>query len=100
MKAALDPQAIIEAVSRRMSVPVAVIMNTSRGSAKTANARHLAAWLMRHGLSMTFTEIATALRRRDHGSAMNSVETVEAWRGQDATIHLITNQLLTAVRGD
>jgi chromosomal replication initiator protein len=91
---------IIEAVGRRMKVPVAVLLSPTRGSAQTANARHLAAWLMRYGLSMSYPEISQALGRKDHGTAMHSVKLVDAWREQDAAIHLITSKLLDGVSRD
>lgn len=94
----LSPEAVIEMAARRMGVPVASVMGRSR-DARTVTARHIAAWLMRRGLAMGFKDIAAAMKRSEHGTAMNSVQRIEGWRGNDAAIHDITSQLLEAVRG-
>lgn len=65
----MTPSQIIAAVESAWSVPTGAITGPFKIQ-RTAEARFMAAWLMRIGLGMPFQLITNAINRTDHGTAL------------------------------
>lgn len=80
----MTPSQIIAEVETAWAVPAGAITGPFKIQ-RTAEARFMAAWLMRLGLGMKLIPIAHALGRKDHGTAKNAIEM--AWRRIQADAH-------------
>lgn len=100
------PARVLGEVSGRFGVSVAEILSKDRHKS-IARARHVAAWLLRQ-TGMSYPEIGRALGKRDHTTAMASVERVEAglaaepqWRPTlEAMLRVATSSALRLVAGE
>ncbi|OGL30651.1 chromosomal replication initiator DnaA [Candidatus Saccharibacteria bacterium RIFCSPHIGHO2_12_FULL_41_12] len=70
-----SPKRIIDVVANRYSVSVEDIMSPRRDR-EIVFPRHLAMFLLRDELHLSFPKIALALGRKDHTTAMHSVEKI------------------------
>lgn len=79
-KPRLGVHEIVALVSSRTQVPTQDILGDCREPA-IADARHIAVYLCRRLLRMSYPELARAFNRRCHSSVMHSVSRVEAQSG-------------------
>ena len=80
----LQAQDIVQRVAEHFGVKLADILAQDR-HAHIADARHVAAWLLRErGLS--FPSIARELARKDHTTIISAVRKVERLRMQDPAV--------------
>lgn len=70
-----SPKRIIDVVANRYSVSVEDIMSPKRDK-EIVFPRHIAMFLLRDELHLSFPKIAVALGRKDHTTAMHSVEKI------------------------
>lgn len=78
----LVEKAVLMHVSKAFCVSVSQLKGKRR-DAKTAEARQVAMWLLREVSSASFFDIATILRRADHGTARHACAVIEARRQAD-----------------
>lgn len=76
-------KATLHHVSKAFGIPVSVLLGKKR-DAPTAEARQVAMWLLREVSSASFTDIATALRRADHGTSRHACTVINERRQADA----------------
>lgn len=69
--------AILSTVAAVTRTTVAMI-RSARKWGELVRARHVAAWILRHGLGLSYPDIAAILGGKDHSSIMYAVRRVEA----------------------
>lgn len=70
-----SPKRVIDIVSSRYSVPVDDILSPKRDK-DIVFPRHVAMYLLRDELKLSYPKIAVALGRKDHTTAMHSIEKI------------------------
>lgn len=92
----LSAKQIIEVCAKHFQVPVADILSPKRDK-DIVQPRHLAMYLMRSELHLSFPKIAQELGRKDHTTAIHSVSKLEAAIQSDSSVreayHTIKEQL-------
>jgi chromosomal replication initiator protein len=70
-----DPQAILEAVSAYYGVPIPAITGKSRAK-QTAEARHIAMYLLREDVELALKQVGLLLGHRDHSTVIHGVNKI------------------------
>lgn len=78
----LTPKIIVEKTAQHFDIPVTDIMSPKRDKSIVVP-RQLAMYLLRSELHLSFPKIATELGRKDHTTAIHSVDKVESLLGHD-----------------
>lgn len=78
----LTPKIIVERTAQHFDIPISDIMSPKRDKSIVVP-RQLAMYLLRSELHLSFPKIATELGRKDHTTAIHSVDKVESLLGHD-----------------
>ena len=89
----LTAKSIIEKTAQHFNVPVNDVMGSKRDK-EIVLPRQVAMYLLRNELHLSFPKIATELGRKDHTTAIHSVDKVEKLLGHD----FVTRQHLQEIR--
>lgn len=84
---------IITEVESAWAVPSGAIIGPYKIQ-RTAEARFMAAWLMRVGLGLPFQLIAVALHRKEHKTAMNAIDRAKDLMTTDPHFQSHTQRIL------
>lgn len=90
----ISPKQVIERTARYFSVSIDEILSAKRDK-NIVYPRQIAMYMLRSELHMSFPKIATELGRKDHTTAIHSVEKIEKESNLDATVR----QQLVEIRG-
>jgi chromosomal replication initiator protein len=90
----ISSKQIIERTARYFSIPMEDILSPKRDK-DIVYPRQIAMYMLRSELHMSFPKIATELGRKDHTTAIHSVEKIERASHLDAVVR----QQLTEIRG-
>ena len=90
----ISPKQIVERTARYFSVPMEDILSPKRDK-DIVYPRQIAMYMLRSELHMSFPKIAAELGRKDHTTAIHSVEKIERESGIDASVR----QQLVELRG-
>jgi chromosomal replication initiator protein len=90
----VSPKQIVERTARYFSVSIEEILSPKRDK-NIVYPRQIAMYMLRSELHMSFPKIATELGRKDHTTAIHSVEKIEKESNLDARVR----QQLVEIRG-
>jgi chromosomal replication initiator protein len=81
----ITPKIIVERTAQHFDVPVSDIISPKRDKAIVVP-RQLAMYLLRSELHLSFPKIASELGRKDHTTAIHSVDKIESLLGHDFVV--------------
>ena len=90
----VTPKQIVERTARYFSVSMDDIMSPKRDK-EIVYPRQIAMYMLRSELHMSFPKIATELGRKDHTTAIHSVEKIE----KESNLDSVVRQQLVEIRG-
>jgi len=88
----LNPQQIVERTARHFQIPMEEIMGPKRDK-DIVVPRQIAMYMLRSELHLSFPKIARELGRKDHTTAIHSVEKIEKESALDADVRSAINDI-------
>jgi chromosomal replication initiator protein len=88
----LNPQQIVERTARHFQIPMEEIMGPKRDK-DIVVPRQIAMYMLRSELHLSFPKIARELGRKDHTTAIHSVEKIEKESALDADVRSAINEI-------
>ena len=88
----ISAKQIIERTARHFQIPIEDIMGPKRDK-DIVVPRQVAMWMLRNELHLSFPKIARELGRKDHTTAIHSVEKIEKESRLDADLRSAINQI-------
>lgn len=94
----MSPSQIIAAVETAWAVPAGAVTGPFKIQ-RTAEARFMAAWLLRVGLGLPLKLVASAINRKEHGTAMNAIDRAKQLMAVDPHFQGHTQRILQLIAG-
>ena len=93
----LSPAEVIAKTAAAFGMTPGLLLSSTRSN-PVAWARHAAAYILRRELHLSYPQIAEAIQRRDHGTAMNSVAQAEHRMTDSMSFAAIVHRVIEQIR--